>query len=168
MKSWWTTILVAAFALWGCAPMPASQSIEAGASSGKIVYVTRHMNKADGTDPSLSPDGAKAAERLAAALADKGVSAIFATPTRRTMETAAPLARRLGIATSAYDPANPAALVSSVAASAGSVLIVGHSNTVHDLIARLGGKPPVPLEDDDYGRVFAIDATGGTREFRVN
>lgn len=168
MKIGWTVILVAAFALWGCVAAPAPHSTDAGASPGRTVYVTRHMNKAAGTDPALSPEGVQAAERLAAALEDKGVSAIFATSTRRAMETAAPLARQMGIVTTTYDPANLASLASSVAASSGSVLIVGHSNTVHDLVARLGGKPPVPLKDDDYGRVFAIDANGGTREFKVN
>ena len=50
-------------------------------------------------DPELDPRGRNQAERLADRLADGGeeISAIYVTNLRRTAETAAPLARRLGI-----------------------------------------------------------------------
>ena len=75
-------------------------------------------------------------------LAKSGIKAIFATPTRRAMETAQPLAAKLGIAGDAATiPRNPArARRKAVRRSPGAVLIVGHSNTVPDLVARFGGK----------------------------
>jgi 2,3-bisphosphoglycerate-dependent phosphoglycerate mutase len=48
-------------------------------------------------DPELSPDGRAQAEALGNRLADWPVAAIYTTPLRRTAETAAPLARRLGL-----------------------------------------------------------------------
>jgi 2,3-bisphosphoglycerate-dependent phosphoglycerate mutase len=48
-------------------------------------------------DPELSPEGRAQAEALAERLGDWPISAIYTTPLRRTAETAAPLARRLGI-----------------------------------------------------------------------
>lgn len=42
-------------------------------------------------DPSLSSDGRDQAEAVAARLADEPIGAVFATPLRRTTETAAPL-----------------------------------------------------------------------------
>lgn len=169
MKNWRESVLLAAFALGGCTASTMLPPAKSGASSdGKTIFVTRHMQKAEGNDPPLSREGAVSAERLADILADENVSAIFATSTRRAMETAAPLSNRTGMAVTAYDPRDPQLLVTAVAASKGSVLIVGHSNTVHDLIERLGGQPPIQLADDDYGRVFVIDAKGNVREFKVS
>ena len=45
----------------------------------------------------LNETGLKQAEALAEALKDKNVAAIYASPTRRTRETAAPMAEALGI-----------------------------------------------------------------------
>lgn len=49
------------------------------------------------SDPALSPEGRDQAQRVAARLAAAGVDAIYVTTLRRTAETAAPLASRLGL-----------------------------------------------------------------------
>jgi 2,3-bisphosphoglycerate-dependent phosphoglycerate mutase len=48
-------------------------------------------------DPPLDPVGVEQAERLANRLAGEDIAAIYVTTLRRTVETAAPLAQRLGI-----------------------------------------------------------------------
>jgi probable phosphoglycerate mutase len=48
-------------------------------------------------DPPLDPVGVEQAERLADRLAGEEIAAIYVTTLRRTVETAAPLAQRLGI-----------------------------------------------------------------------
>ncbi len=48
-------------------------------------------------DPPLSPEGEQQAELVAARLGHERVDAIYVTTLRRTAQTAAPLARRLGI-----------------------------------------------------------------------
>ena len=48
-------------------------------------------------DPPLDPVGVEQAERLAARLAGEDIAAIYVTTLRRTVETAAPLAKRVGI-----------------------------------------------------------------------
>ena len=54
-------------------------------------------------------------------------------------------------------PANDAAgLVEKVRAAAGNVLIVGHANTVPDLLKRLGVKQPVTIGEDDYDNLFVV------------
>jgi phosphohistidine phosphatase SixA len=108
----------------------AGGTIPQPANAADTVFVMRHLQKADGADPQLSAEGAANAQRLAGMLAKSGIKAIFATPTRRAMETAQPLAAKLAIPVTSYDPANPGELVSKVAAISGAVLIVGHSNTV--------------------------------------
>ncbi len=49
------------------------------------------------SDPALSPEGVVEAERVCARLASEHIDAIYVSTLRRTAETAAPLARRLGI-----------------------------------------------------------------------
>ena len=48
-------------------------------------------------DPPLSPEGQEQAERVGDRLAVERIHAIYVTPLRRTSETAAPLAARLGL-----------------------------------------------------------------------
>ncbi|WP_231618646.1 histidine phosphatase family protein [Nonomuraea sp. SBT364] len=48
-------------------------------------------------DPGLAPEGLEQAERVALRLAAERVDAIYVTPLRRTSQTAAPLAARLGL-----------------------------------------------------------------------
>lgn len=150
--------LAAAVAAAGCAATPGTTATDAVAE--KRIYVIRHLQKGEGADPSLTAEGAAGAQKLADLLADRRIVAIFATPTRRAMETAAPLAGRLGIPVTPYDPANPAALVAQAGAAGGSVLVVGHSNTVPDLVSRFGGAPQAPLSDSDYGTLFVVGENG--------
>jgi 2,3-bisphosphoglycerate-dependent phosphoglycerate mutase len=49
------------------------------------------------SDPELDPVGVEQAERVAERLTGEPIAAIYVTPLRRTAETAAPLARRLGL-----------------------------------------------------------------------
>jgi probable phosphoglycerate mutase len=49
------------------------------------------------SDPELAPEGRAQAEKLADRLAHEQIDAIYVTTLRRTAETAAPLAQRLGI-----------------------------------------------------------------------
>jgi len=126
------------------------------AIAADTVYVIRHLQKADGTDPPLSADGVANSQLLAARLATSGIKAIFATPTQRAMQTGEPLAKQLGIAVTSYDPRDPNALIKAIAAVNGAVLIVGHSNTVPDIVTRLGGARVGPLRDQDYGTIFVV------------
>ena len=48
-------------------------------------------------DPALDPNGHDQAQRLAVRLADRPIDAIYVTTLRRTAQTAAPLAERLGL-----------------------------------------------------------------------
>jgi broad specificity phosphatase PhoE len=168
MKSLVNVLALAALALGACAamqPIPAPDLAAVPAS--KTVFVIRHLQKGKGDDPPLTAEGAANAERLADLLDDRGIAAIFATPTRRAMETAAPLSKRLGIAITPYDPKNPEALADSVAAVPGPVLVVGHSNTVHELVGSFGGSPPPPLSEEDYGTLFIVEADGGVSMLEV-
>ena len=132
-------------------------------------YVIRHLERAPGDDPTLTERGAARAEQLAEVLAGANIKAVFATATRRAQETGAPLARRLGLAVTTYNPRDVDALVAAVKAAGGPVLIVGHSNTVAELVARFGGDKPAALGEQDYGTLFVVhDGTGQVHRIELN
>lgn len=58
---------------------------------------------ASGADPGLSPEGVAQSERLAAWLHDAPLDAVWSSPLRRARDTAAPLARALGVETQIDD-----------------------------------------------------------------
>ena len=47
-------------------------------------------------------------------------------------------------------------LIASVSAETGTVLIVGHSNTVPDIVEKLGGQRPDDLSHEDFGDIWHI------------
>jgi broad specificity phosphatase PhoE len=164
--TWHRPFIIALAGATACAAPPpqsaGSETVQAAPVQIQYpVYVIRHLQKGVGADPSLTPEGAANAQRLATMLGSKGIVAIFATPTRRTFETAAPLAKALGLEVQPYDPSDPAALAAQVAAAGGPVLVVGHSNTVPELVALFGGAEPAPLSEADFGTLFEV-APGGT------
>lgn len=128
----------------------------APALAADTVYVMRHLPKAEGQDPPLTVAGTAQAERLANILENANIKAIFATATRRARQTGEPLAARLGLRVTTYDPGNVDSLATAVTAAGGPVLIVGHSNTVADLVARFGGGGVAPLTDQDYGTIYVV------------
>jgi phosphohistidine phosphatase SixA len=148
-------IILLAMAFFAAAAVPQA------ASAADTIFVMRHLQKSEGADPPLSAVGDANARALAEMLGKSGIKAIFATPTRRAMETAQPLAARLGLRVTPYNPGDPDALVTAVAAIAGAVLVVGHSNTVPDLVTRFGGKRAVTLGEQDYGTVFMVTPADG-------
>jgi broad specificity phosphatase PhoE len=130
------------------------------------VYIMRHLQKADASkDPPLSQEGIVNSERVAELLEKRGIKAVFATDTSRAEQTGAPLARRIGVPVTNYDPRNVPVLVAAVRAVAGNVLIVGHSNTVPDLVAAFAGAKPAPLTEQNYGTIYQV--TSGSSEVRL-
>lgn len=119
-------------------------------------YVMRHLQKADGQDPALSDEGRRNARRLIGYFNADPPRVIYVSTTRRARETAAPLAARLRVKLRTYDPADTPGLIGRVRAERGPVLIVGHSNTVPEIVERLGGKRPTALTETDYGDLWHV------------
>lgn len=140
--------LVAFAALAACATTTEPQAPE--------YYVMRHLQKAPGPDPALSEEGRAGAERLVAMLGKRAPAAIYVSTTRRARETAAPAAAKWKLVPKEYDPSDTPGLVARVSAERGPVLIVGHSNTVPEIVERLGGTRPADLGEGDYGDVWHL------------
>lgn len=137
--------------------------------AGQTVWVVRHLNTPAGErDPDLLPEGQRAAAALATWFpAGMEPRAIYVSDFRRTRQTAAPLAARLGLTPIVYDPANTPALIARVRAERGTVLVVGHSNTVPDIVEQLGGARPAELHHPDFGDIWRIAPGGATERLRI-
>lgn len=124
------------------------------------VYVMRHLETVPGDDPGLSASGASVAQALVGQFSEAGLTAVYVTDTRRSRETVAPLSERLGLTPITYDPRNPGGLVQMVAASDGPVLIIAHSNTVDDLVRRVGGSGVPESEASGFGKLWRVGSSG--------
>ena len=128
-------------------------------------FVMRHLQATTGEDPGLTEAGRRNAQLLAnwfKKIDQPG--AIFVTRYRRSQETAAPLAAKLRIRPIVYDPSNNDVLIEAVKAKGGNVLIVGHSNTVPDIVERLGGARPAPIQHHEHGDIWRVSERGGRVE----
>jgi broad specificity phosphatase PhoE len=123
--------------------------------------LVRHAEKTadDPRDPGLTDAGRARAARLAASLADAPLRAVYATAYRRTRDTAGPSAVAHGLQVAVYDAREPAADFAArlrAAHRAGTVLVVGHSNTVPAIAAALCACPVAPMREDEFDRRIEI------------
>ena len=133
-------------------------------------YIVRHAEKAatdsvsmTNSDPPLSTAGNKRAKDLKDLLKKKGITAIYSTNTLRTRSTAEPLAKSRNITVQLYGPKPDADFISRLKALKGNTLIVGHSNTVDDIVNGLCGQQLLnDLPDAAYDNLFIVTNNSGT------
>jgi broad specificity phosphatase PhoE len=156
-RSGLSLVLAVSLALGACA--------SGGGVSPTTVIVVRHAEKAagQGDDPHLSDAGSARARALARSLKDAGVSAVITTQWMRTAETALPTAREAGVTPEVVPvvwdsiPRHAAAIAAAVRRHSGEVvLVVGHSNTVPDIVAALGVERPAEMCDSEYDRMEIV------------
>jgi broad specificity phosphatase PhoE len=119
------------------------------------IYLVRHAEKADfwpsdrdlDAFQPLSSAGLARAEAFTARFKTAGIGAIYTSRTTRTIETGAPLAHDTHIAITADDattkPDEMTGFLTRLRekhAADRAVLIVGHSNTIPELLVHLGAK----------------------------
>ena len=123
-----------------------------------VVFIVRHAEKAStgGKDPDLSVEGQKRADALANILKDSQITSVFVTEFKRTQETAAPTARAAHVNPTVIPANDMASLVQKLRALKGNALVVGHGNTIPDLLKAIGIATPVTIPEDDYTEVFAV------------
>lgn len=134
-----------------------------------LVVLVRHAERATepAGDPALMPAGEQRAQALAQALAGTKVNAILTTQWRRTQDTAAPLAKALGLRVQVVEARrgesgdHVQAVADAVRAQTGTVLVVGHSNTVPAILAALGGPQLPELCETSFHHVFLLRPGAG-------
>lgn len=153
----------------------------APATALDTIYLVRHAEKAepwpadlDAFRP-LAPAGEHRADALAKRLKDAGVAAVYTSRTTRTMATGMPLVNASHVPLVADDAsAHPNEMTAFLAnvrekhAHDRAVLIIGHANTIPDLLAHLGATPDCyprlgiaktanGLEVEGYGGFWRVD-----------
>lgn len=142
-----------------------------------VIFV-RHAEKTaePADDPLLSLAGQKRAVELARQLVDAdvvaGIDAIYATPYRRTVDTAQPLADALGLPITSYDAADTETIMEQIVRKHKGkiVLVVGHSNTLPALIGNMGASKKVPVIDEyEYDNIYIVSIPwfGKTKTIRL-
>ena len=140
-----------------CALLLALLAPSAALAEPSMIYLVRHGEKAaEGKDPDLTPQGQQRARNIATMLAKTGIAHVFSTATNRTRQTAQPLAQANSLPVQLYDPKAPQALVAKVKTLSGPVLVVGHSNTLPDLVRLFGGQPGPDVADNEYDRLYQL------------
>jgi broad specificity phosphatase PhoE len=136
-----------------------------GAAAQPTVFVVRHAERADAaptgntmmmTDPDLSEAGRARAASLASMLRSAGITTVIATEFKRTQQTAEPLAKALGVKVIVMSSRESAKVAEAARQAAGNVLVVGHSNTVPEVLTHLGVTDPVTIADSDFDNLFLV------------
>ncbi|HEX8353016.1 MAG TPA: histidine phosphatase family protein [Pyrinomonadaceae bacterium] len=170
----WSALLLLAVSAGACAGQASDAKPSQGdAGGGRVttVFLVRHAERGQepAQDPPLTEAGRARAEALARLLSGAGVKAVYTSQFARTKQTAEPLAKLLGV------PVNPVALAvkpdsprevsgqsirelkSRVEGHAGgAVLVVGHTNSVPDLIRELGGDVVPTMEEGKFDDLFVV------------
>ncbi|MCU1285146.1 MAG: histidine phosphatase family protein [Acidobacteriales bacterium] len=131
----------------------------ATAAHAQSIFIVRHAEKASADkDTPLSDTGFKRAECLAKTLQDANIKSGFATEFKRTQQTAEPAMKSAGVTTTVFPAAETAqtAAAAKKASATGNVLVVGHSNTVSQIVSALGAETK-PLADSEYDRLTIVD-----------
>jgi phosphohistidine phosphatase SixA len=156
----WLTA-IAAFALFAVVVLAMLVWFTANSTT---VIVIRHAEKEQiEPDPALSEAGQARAMLLVRMFGEPQgagrLDVIYTSPTLRNRQTAAPLAARLGIIPIVAAADNPKALAHRALRdnSGKRVMIVGHSNTVPELVAALSGRDDIAkMDEHDFSTMYIV------------
>jgi phosphohistidine phosphatase SixA len=131
-------------------------------AAGEITsaFVVRHAEKQNCPPPQdqqcqLTTDGESRAQTLANILSNSGVSAVLSTNTVRTLETANNTAQQAGLNVQTYGTSAEAVQLVKGNHKGQTVLVVGHSNTVPQIIQGLG-VDNIPVVGNQFNNMFLV------------
>ncbi len=158
-----------ALALSGAVGLLASGALGAAGSAQDeparlmVAFVMRHAEAAGSQqDPPLSGVGRERAIRVGRMLRSVRPQRVLHSTTNRARETAAEISRIVGVGAGSYDFADPEPVVRRMIEAGGVWVMIGHSNTVPDLVRRLGGDPGTDMIPDSvYDRIFMVVRVSG-------
>src|SRR6266540_6027428 len=140
------------------------------ASAQPVVVIVRHAEKAasGGKDPDLSSAGRARAEALARILKDSGITAIFTSEFKRTQETAAPTATATHVTPTVVAAKDTAALVARLHQLNDNALVVGHGDTIPNILKALGINSSINIPDADYSELLIVTLSDKPQLFRLH
>ncbi len=127
-------------------------------TEGSVFVIVRHAEKdSSGTNADLIPIGRGRAVALRKILKKMPLTGVYSTDKPRTRHTAEPTAKSKGKTVELYDAKKQTELLTNLVAQKGKFLIVGHSNTVHQLVNTLAGnEQEKEFVETDYSRLYIV------------
>lgn len=136
----------------------------------EVIFLVRHSDPPTylnldeiKDDTPLSESGQQRAKMLAELLKDVGITAIYGTQAIRTVETAGPLAKILGLEIRTHSYEDTPGLVGILRSEHDSdrVLVVGHWSTIPEILKAYGDLRDITIERSAYDNLFVIIPKGG-------
>ena len=114
------------------------------------------------SDVPLTDKGKERAKTIKEILKNKQIAYVFSTNTIRSKSTAQPTADYFHLTIEIYGPRPDSAFINLLRSKKKNTLIVGHSNTVDDIVNMLCGKKEVAndLPDTEYSKLFIVRLKG--------
>jgi broad specificity phosphatase PhoE len=129
------------------------------AAAQEVLFVVRHAEKlSDAEDAPLSSVGEARARRLADLLRDAHLSAIYTSLLKRAIATATPLSTARHLPITRLDGRKIPELVSRIQKEhqRDRVLVVGHTNTIPELLAAYGLERIPDLPALEYDNLYIV------------
>ncbi|MBL7738967.1 MAG: histidine phosphatase family protein [Chitinophagaceae bacterium] len=131
-------------------------------------YIVRHAEKATADNKNMSSDvplteqGNERAEALKDVLRKEKIAFVFSTNTIRTKSTAQPTASLFQLPVTIYGPRPDSVFISLLTSVKKNTLIVGHSNTVDDVVNMLCKEKRIvaDLPETQYDNLFIVKKKG--------
>jgi phosphohistidine phosphatase SixA len=135
------------------------------------VFLIRHAEKAEAPreDPPLNDSGRLRSQALSRILGQSDIKAIYTSQYQRTIQTAEPLAKQLGITATSLplkmSQSNPREvseqsikeITGKIYERAGEAsLVIGHSNTIPEVIKMLGGDNVPKIDEQKFDDLFVV------------
>ena len=135
---------------------------ELSGAKSTTIYLIRHAEKADNSkNTNLSEVGLMRASHWDDVFSAVQFDGIYATNFNRTLQTAAPTALTQKITVTTYDPKEPNLDKIKKEHSGQTILIVGHSNTIPDLVNKIIGQNVYPnIEETIFGNLYIVKIHG--------
>ena len=137
------------------------------ASDSATYILVRHAEKATAPakDPPLTDAGQQRAQRLVASLKATRLDAVYSSPYQRTRQTATQVARAQELPVIDYAPDDATAFAARLRADhrRGTVLVVGHSNTLPPLARALCDCDVADMDEAVYGIRYTIRVDANSR-----
>lgn len=126
-----------------------------------LIFV-RHAEKSEGKNPELTDVGKNRALNIGKMFKDSGIVAVYSTDYKRTVQTATPLSKNLGLPVKKYNPSDKDFVKRVVQNHKGkTIFIVGHSNTVPRMINSINSKFNIKqLNEKEFSKVFIVKVYG--------
>jgi broad specificity phosphatase PhoE len=141
-----------------------SKVLIAQSDQATTLLFIRHAEKTrDGNaDPGLTEQGKLRAIHWAEVFKDAGLDAVFSTDTKRTKSTAKPTANEYNFDVVVYNTRTIDIVQFAIDNQGKTILVVGHSNTIPNLVNALLGKEKYSqIEDNNNSNLYVVTIVNG-------